>query len=223
MAEYTNYLARKVNGPVAQSLLKGVFSFFQDAEDWLNYRSRISLASADTEDLNLIGKIIGVPRPYAIIDEETVYADDDTYRVFLLNVAYLKRSKSITALGVMLSQFVTNGLFEISIKPDGDIRVVVDSTYEAYLPFLEQVGNSVFTASPRLTPFESRVILLFIWDFGLYIKYIQLSDPSVWQWQYDAETQTEITSTSADNRIELSADPEDPDRAVLHLNVPISM
>jgi hypothetical protein len=218
-AEYKNYLARKINGPVAQAMLKASFNCFQETEEWLRYRKYISLETATTQDLNYLGKVIGVPRPYAVIEYEIVYADDNVYRTFLLNVAYLKRSKSIQALGTMLSQFVTTGLFELSFRLNGDIRVVVDSRFEAYLPFLEQVGNTIFTASPRLTPFESREILRFIWDNGLWIKYIQLSDPSVWTWQYDSVNLAEITTTEPTDRIQLEDDPERENYVRLALTV----
>jgi hypothetical protein len=219
MAQYTNYLARKVNGPVAQALLKGAFNTFNEAEDWLLYRTHISIASASTDDLKFIGEIIGAPRPYAVVDDEVVFADDATYRRFLLNIAYLKRSKSVIALGEMLSQFIPNGLFELRFTPIGDIRVVVDKTYESYLPFLQQAVSSIYTAAPRVQPFESRDFDRFIFDNGLYYYYIMLRDPGTWDWEYDESEQRLSVSVTKPNRIVLNVDPEDTEHIIPQLFV----
>lgn len=195
MAQYTNYLARKVNGPVAQSLLKGAFDAFNEAEEWLNYRTHISIATATTEDLEFIGMIIGAPRPYATVSGETVYADDLTYRRFLLNIAYLKRSKSIVALGEMLSQFILNGLFDIQIQSNGDIRLVMDIAYEQYAPFLQTACDNIFTALPRIRPIELQDYHLYFRDNAFYPYYVLLDQPNVWEFSIDDSTK-EATITS---------------------------
>jgi hypothetical protein len=196
MAQYTNYLARKVNGPVAQSLLKGAFTAFNEAEEWLNYRTHISIATATTSDLELIGLIIGAPRPYATVGGETVYADDPTYRRFLLNIAYLKRSKSIVALGEMLSQFVLNGLFEIHIQSNGDIRLVLDVVYEQYTPFLQTACDNIFTALPRIRPIELQDFHLYFRDGMFYPYYVLLDQPNVWTFTFDEENEEGLISAT---------------------------
>ena len=219
MVSAKQLLAYKLNGPVFASLLNAQYACYAESDEWLTYRNTVSAETANSEDLDALGLIVGALRPYAVIDDEIVYASDDVYRRFILNVASLKRIKSVAALSTMLSQFVSSGLYDITIQQNGDIRIVVDEAYEAYLPFLQQAVSSIYTAAPRVQPFESRDFNRFIFDNGLYYYYIMLRDPGTWTWTYDATDQSLSVVTSKPDRIVLLTDPEDPEHIIPQLTV----
>lgn len=246
MAEYTNYLARKINGPVAQALLRASHAVFNEAEEWLLYRTNISVKTATTEDLNFLGAIVGAPRPYVVTeDNEVVYASDSVYRIYILNIATLKRTRSISALSDMLSQFIPNGLYTITILENGDLDIVVDVLYNEYIPFLKAAIDSIYTALPRLNDIVYRDYHVYIYENGLQTMYIKLDDPSVWDfvynahkilttatepsrivmetlsesyswsWQYDAEDHTVSTVCTEETVISLVADEETQEMEVV--------
>lgn len=189
MADYTNYLARKVNGAVAQALLKGGHEVYNSADEWLNYRARLSVDNAQDEDLDALGTIVGAPRPYAMTEDgEVVYAEDDAYRRFIYAIAYLRRAQSLRALADMLAIFVPNGRFELEITANGDIGVTVDQLYATYLPFLQTAANAVYTALPRLQPFETKDYHWYIYRNVFRTDYVYLDQPNFWQFSFEGHT-----------------------------------
>lgn len=186
---YKNVMAGQLNGPVIQSLLQAKHEIFDEkGYELINHRNNFSVDTATTAELELLGLLCNVPRPYAVLDGQTVLANDADYRLFFKNVMALRQSQSLIGLADVFYQFLPNGEFNLEIdKTTGDIRVVLDITFEPYLPFLEQAAKSVYTASPQLQPFELRDFFYFIWDNMLYLRYIQLAQPNVWTFNYNAE------------------------------------
>lgn len=186
---YKNVMAGQLNGPVIQSLLQAKHEIFDEkGYELINHRNNFSVDTATTAELELLGLLCNVPRPYAVLDGQTVLANDADYRLFFKNVMALRQSQSLIGLADVFYQFLPNGEFSLEINPTtGDIRVVLDSTFEPYLPFLEQAAKSVYTTSPQLQPFELRDFFSFIWDNMLYLRYIQLAQPNVWTFTYNPE------------------------------------
>lgn len=186
---YKNVMAGQLNGPVIQSLLQAKHEIFDEkGYELINHRNNFSVDTATTAELELLGLLCNVPRPYAVLDGQTVLANDADYRLFFKNVMALRQSQSLIGLADVFYQFLPNGEFNLEINPTtGDIRVVLDSTFEPYLPFLEQAAKSVYTTSPQLQPFELRDFFSFIWDNMLYLRYIQLAQPNVWTFTYNPE------------------------------------
>ena len=191
--DYTNWLAKRINGEVAQGLLRGGYLQYKESEEWLDERAFISVKTATGAELELLGQIAGAKRPYALINGEVVYADDDTYRKFILCIARLRTSQSIAALSEMLGSIVTNGMYELEIKAEngGDIQVTLDETFIDFLPFLQTAANEVYTALPRLAPFTSRDYHLYFYRHGFYPVYVHLDDPD---WDYAVNTTTHFAS-----------------------------
>lgn len=186
---YKNVMAGQLNGPVIQSLLQAKHEIFDEKGfELIEHRNNFSVDTATTAELELLGLLCNVPRPYAVIDGQTVLANDTDYRLFFKNVMALRQSQSLIGLADVIYQFLPNGEFELEInETTGDVRVVLADTFEAYLPFLEQATKGVYTASPQLQPFELRDFFYFIWDNMLYLRYIQLAQPNVWTFNYNAE------------------------------------
>lgn len=197
---YKNVMAGQLNGPVIQSLLQAKHEIFDEkGYEFIEHRNNFSIDTATSAELELLGVLCNVPRPYAVINGQTVLANDADYRLFFKNVMALRQSRSLMGLADVFYQFLPNGEFNLEInKTTGDIRVVLDITFEPYLPFLEQATKSVYTASPQLQPFELRDFFYFIWDNALYLRYIQLAQPNVWTFNYNAEKHSlEIITTEA--------------------------
>ena len=186
---YKNVMAGQLNGPVIQSLLQAKHEIFDEkGYELIEHRNHFSIDTATTTELELLGLLCNVPRPYAVIEGQTVLANDADYRLFFKNVMALRQSQSLIGLADVFYQFLPNGEFNLEINPTtGDIRVVLDITFAPYLPFLEQAAKSVYTASPQLQPFELRDFFYFIWDNMLYLRYIQLAQPNVWTFTYNPE------------------------------------
>ena len=186
---YKNVMAGQLNGPVIQSLLQAKHEIFdKKGYELIEHRNHFSVDTATTAELELLGLLCNVPRPYAVLDGQTVLANDADYRLFFKNVMALRQSQSLIGLADVFYQFLPNGEFNLEInKTTGDIRVVLDITFEPYLHFLEQAAKSVYTASPQLQPFELRDFFYFIWDNMLYLRYIQLAQPNVWTFTYNPE------------------------------------
>ena len=186
---YKNVMAGQLNGPVIQSLLQAKHEIFDEkGYELIEHRNHFSVDTATTAELELLGLLCNVPRPYAVLDGQTVLANDADYRLFFKNVMALRQSQSLIGLADVFYQFLPNGEFNLEIdKTTGDVRVVLDITFAPYLPFLEQATKSVYTASPQLQPFELRDFFYFIWDNMLYLRYIQLAQPNVWTFTYNPE------------------------------------
>ena len=187
LTPYTNSMARQLNGPIIQSLLKAKHNMFSaNADELIAHRNSLSIDTVTTQELEWLGQLFNIPRPYAVIDNEVVLADDEEYKLFFRNVVALRQSQSLLSLSEVFYQFLPNGEFQFEIQENGDIRVVMDVRYRRYLPFLQQAANSVYTASPRLQPFEVRDYFTYIFDNGFYLRYVQLAQPNFWEVEYNS-------------------------------------
>lgn len=186
---YKNVMAGQLNGPVIQSLLQAKHEIFDEkGSELIEHRNNFSVDTATNAELELLGLLCDVPRPYAVIDGQTVLASDANYRLFFKNVMALRQIQSLMSLADVFYQFLPNGEFDLEInKTTGDVRVVLSDKFESYLPFLEQATKGVYTASPQVQPFELRDYYYFMWDNMLYLRYIQLAQPNVWTFDYNAE------------------------------------
>lgn len=234
---YKNKLARQINGVVAQSLMKADHELYalHNLPEWFEHRRTLSLESATTEELDLIGKALGIPRPYvttgahaasleivatpsgytANVAENTVhetidgivwelkdfiyapatqklappsgeqivrYADDATYRLYIQNMAGLRRSKSLMSLADMLYTFNETGTFEIEFQETGDILIFLDETYDAYEPFLQVALDLVYNALPHLGPIRLVDYKALAVDSTVRTQYVNLVDPDWLMW-----------------------------------------
>lgn len=221
---YTNHMARQFNGDVIQSILKAAHEQFNTYGNALvAHRSAFSLDTATTEELNLLGLALNVPRPYAVVDDVSVPADDPTYVRFFKNVMALRNSQSYLSLADVFYQFIPSGAFDLQINEQtGDIRIVMDDRFSQYKPFLEQAVNSVYTASPRLTPIETRDYFTYIWDHLLYLRFINLAQPNEWTFTFDAKEKTIalVSNNTANAIIDVKNGAEYPESSVLVTQAP---
>lgn len=175
--EYKNSMARQFNGPIIDSMLQGKHELFAESKPFLEHREGFSIASATTQELEWLGKLLNVPRPYAVVEGETVLASDDLYRLILANTSGLRKSHSLRDLGRLLENVLSNGAYLLELQSNGDIKVTIDDSYESYVPFFQQVLDSVFNALPKLTPIALQPLTEFIFNHTLYARLLLLRDP----------------------------------------------
>lgn len=61
------YLARQINGKVAESFGKGFDSVYEKDAEFLEWLSEFSLDNISGEWLDILGRVLGTPRPYVVI------------------------------------------------------------------------------------------------------------------------------------------------------------
>lgn len=64
MAEKFPYLARQINGPVAESFGKGIDSVYENDEEFIDFLSRFSIDTLEGKWLDALGLLLGLPRPW---------------------------------------------------------------------------------------------------------------------------------------------------------------
>lgn len=204
---YINAMANQLNGPIIQALLKAKHLMFSaEGDELIAHRNTFSVDTATTQELEWLGVFCNVPRPYAVIDGNIVLATDSEYKLFFKNVMALRQSQSMLSLADVFYQFLPNGEFQLELQQNGDIRVVLDQQYEQYLPFLQQAAQSIYTASPQLMPFESRDYYSFIFDQGLYLRYIQMAQPNFWEFEYNTTRHAFIVNSQELEALTVSFD-----------------
>lgn len=72
------YMANQIQGPVVQSLLQGAWAGWSSEETYVEYLRNYALESKkiSTSDLDSLGRIVAIPRPYAVSvgdDESFLY------------------------------------------------------------------------------------------------------------------------------------------------------
>lgn len=154
--EYVNEMAKQFNGSVIHSLLQTRHNIYNLSENFILHRQNLSIDNATEEELLLIGKFLGVSRPYKVENGETVKCSTDFYRLYIKNVMMCKYTHSVIDFKQMIEQFMPNGYFLIEFLdyPKGDIELTVDEQYSDYIPFFQQAVDLIFTSLPRvwLTP-----------------------------------------------------------------------
>ena len=64
MAEKFPYLARQINGPIAESFGKGIDSVYENDADFIDFLSRFSIDTLEGKWLDALGLLLGLPRPW---------------------------------------------------------------------------------------------------------------------------------------------------------------
>jgi len=64
MAEKFPYLARQINGPIAESFGKGIDSVYETDADFIDFLSRFSIDTLEGKWLDALGLLLGLPRPW---------------------------------------------------------------------------------------------------------------------------------------------------------------
>ena len=97
MAEKFPYLARQINGPIAESFGKGIDSVYENDAEFINFLSRFSIDALEGKWLDALGMLLGLPRPWVevpMIQEALI-----TYHILYLTL-FLTRFLQIEMLSL---------------------------------------------------------------------------------------------------------------------------
>lgn len=64
MAEKFPYLARQINGPIAENFGKGIDSVYENDAEFIDFLSRFSIDNLEGKWLDSLGLLLGLPRPW---------------------------------------------------------------------------------------------------------------------------------------------------------------
>lgn len=64
MAEKFPYLARQINGPIAENFGKGIDSVYENDTEFIDFLSRFSIDNLEGKWLDSLGLLLGLPRPW---------------------------------------------------------------------------------------------------------------------------------------------------------------
>lgn len=64
MAEKFPYLARQINGPIAESYGKGIDSVYEEDAEFIEFLSGFSIDNLEEKWLDALGLLLGLPRPW---------------------------------------------------------------------------------------------------------------------------------------------------------------
>ena len=131
------------------------------------------------------------------------YADDDTYRLYIQNMAGLRRSKSLMSLADMLYTFNDTGTFEMEFQENGDILLFLDEQYKEYEPFLQVALDLVYNALPHIGPIRLVEYSQLVVDNTVRTQYAHLVDPDWLLWE---DNGTAFVSCINKNKIKLQDD-----------------
>lgn len=116
-------------------------------------------------------------------EEISRYADDDIYRLYIQNMAGLRRSRSLMSLADMLYTFNETGTFEMEFQENGDIMLLLDEKYKEYEPFLQVALDLVYNALPRIGPIRLVEYAQLIIEETVRAQYANLVDPDYLMWE----------------------------------------
>lgn len=192
---YNNMMARQFNGPVILSMLTARHNTYNEAEEFIQHRQHLSIDNATEEELEMIGKFLSIPRPYAMVEGVVEQCSTEFYRLFLKNVMLLRTTRSILDFRQMLEQFMPDGLFFIEIKQNGDIKLTIDVQYKDYEPFFQIAADTIFNTLPRITPIEDWDFAVFLINHVFFVRLARIVDPT---WFFSLENHVGIISCPAD-------------------------
>lgn len=133
MAEKFPYLARQINGPIAESFGKGIDSVYENDVEFINFLSRFSIDNLEGKWLDALGLLLGLPRPWLevpLIQEAFLF---DTVPNIIPNRERhaFSTDRNIVVGGTAVTPSM-GGQFD-NINKDISVEPISDSAYRGYL------------------------------------------------------------------------------------------
>lgn len=133
MAEKFPYLARQINGPIAESFGKGIDSIYEKDADFIDFLSRFSIDTLEGKWLDELGLLLGLPRPWLevpLIQEAFLFDTVPNIIPNRENHAF-STDRNITVEGTVVTPSM-GGQFD-NINKDISVEPISDSAYREYL------------------------------------------------------------------------------------------
>lgn len=170
------YLARQIQGDVAKAFGLGIDHVYETDQEFLDFLSNFSIDNLDGKWLDMLGVILGLPRPYStrpVLDN--MFEFDNTHFMLDPEKHGLSTSVPIVIDGVAYDR--SDGGVLDSIYFSDEQTAVNDSVYKMYLKAtsLLKKSHSIIDISNVLELFmdSTRYAILFKNDAG-YVNDIQI-------------------------------------------------
>jgi len=170
------YLARQIQGDVAKAFGLGIDHVYETDQEFLDFLSNFSIDNLDGKWLDMLGVILGLPRPYStrpVLDN--MFEFDNTH--FMLDPEKHGLSTSVPIVIDGIAYDRSDGGVLDSIYFSDEQTAVNDSVYKMYLKAtsLLKKSHSIIDISNVLELFmdSTRYAILFKNDAG-YVNDIQI-------------------------------------------------
>ena len=133
MAEKFPYLARQINGPIAENFGKGIDSVYENDAEFIDFLSRFSIDNLEGKWLDSLGLLLGLPRPWVEVPmlQEAFLFDDIPHVVPNLISHAFSTDRNVVIGGTVITPSM-GGKFDdtnrsVSVEP------ISDPIYREYL------------------------------------------------------------------------------------------
>lgn len=166
MADKFPYLAKQINGPIANSFGKGIDHVYEADADFIGWLSKFSLDTVNGAWLDKLGIVMGVPRPYVVIPTIAEAFTFDTYpQVLDGRIHGFSSTKEMDIDGNVVSRD-DGGLLTSTMKDDY-ISPLSDREYKRFLLAFCMLKND--TSLKRI----GDVVSAMVGDDRFYIEFLQ--------------------------------------------------
>ena len=133
MSEKFPYLAKQINGSIAESYGKGVDSVYEADLDFIGFLSRFGLEALEGKWLDKLGIVLGLPRPWVTLPllQEALLFDDIPAVVPNPSVHALSTDRNMQAGGVNVTPSMGGRLDDTN--RDMTVEPITDAVYRQYL------------------------------------------------------------------------------------------
>lgn len=133
MAEKFPYLARQINGPIAESFGKGIDSVYETDADFVDFLSRFSIDTLEGKWLDALGLLLGLPRPWVEVPmiQEALLFDNIPHIVPNPIFHAFSTDRNVIIGGTVITPSM-GGKFD-DINRSTSVEPISDSIYRDYL------------------------------------------------------------------------------------------
>ena len=133
MAEKFPYLARQINGPIAMSFGKGIDSVYERDAEFIDFLSRFSIDTLEGKWLDLLGLLLGLPRPWVEVPmiQEALLFDNIPNVVPNPPAHAISTDRNVIISGSVITPSM-GGKFD-DINRSVSVEPVSDTIYREYL------------------------------------------------------------------------------------------
>lgn len=133
MAEKFPYLARQINGPIAENFGKGIDSVYENDAEFIEFLSRFSIDNLEGKWLDSLGLLLGLPRPWVEVPmiQEALLFDNIPHIVPNPPLHALSTDRNVIIDGSVITPSMGGKLDDtnrnVSVEP------ITDTLYREYL------------------------------------------------------------------------------------------
>ena len=133
MAEKFPYLARQINGPIAEGFGKGIDSVYENDAEFIDFLSRFSIDTLEGKWLDALGLLLGLPRPWVEVPmiQEALLFDNIPHIVPNPPAHAISTDRNVVIEGSVITPSM-GGKFDDTNR-NTSVEPITDNVYRDYL------------------------------------------------------------------------------------------